>query len=252
MAAPQIDETTSVLAFRRGEFITYQPAALNTPTGWTASALPAGLTINATTGKISGTPTEPGFYLVTLTATNVDGSDQFIIKIGIEAVAFNADAFVEVDIEIGSGKVTNPAIADSGKPDVPVIYGKMGDWLLLSVGFTKGGVLQPLSLSQLDLALKEFEPEVVLVITEGAFATVGSYDTQRQQIAVKLDPDALRPILSSYEADRATEFDAVAEFRWGLQHILPGDEDPSILEGSSQNFVLRVTRDLAPDIEEEE
>ncbi|MBN9213003.1 MAG: hypothetical protein BGO45_13340 [Microbacterium sp. 71-36] len=47
------------------------------PITWavTAGALPAGLTLEASTGKISGTPSAAGAYGFTLTATNADGSD---------------------------------------------------------------------------------------------------------------------------------------------------------------------------------
>ena len=38
--------------------------------GWTATGLPTGLSINASTGKITGTPTTPGSYTVTITAQN--------------------------------------------------------------------------------------------------------------------------------------------------------------------------------------
>ncbi|MDR6611991.1 ice-binding family protein [Leifsonia sp. 1010] len=41
----------------------------------TAGALPAGLTLNGTTGVISGTPTTPGWSAVTITASNGQGPD---------------------------------------------------------------------------------------------------------------------------------------------------------------------------------
>ena len=41
---------------------------------WSATGLPPGLTLNATTGTISGTPTTPGTYGVAVTATSANGS----------------------------------------------------------------------------------------------------------------------------------------------------------------------------------
>ena len=50
--------------------ITVSPAA----TSFTSSTLPTGLTLNTTTGAITGTPTQAGFYNVQLTAANTAGS----------------------------------------------------------------------------------------------------------------------------------------------------------------------------------
>ena len=52
----------------------YTAAATNTPTSWTATPLPPGLTLTADTGVISGTPTATGTTNVTLTASNSNGA----------------------------------------------------------------------------------------------------------------------------------------------------------------------------------
>lgn len=54
--------------------------------GYAASGLPAGLSVNATSGTISGTPTEPGIFPVTLTATNAIGSSNATLVLRIDAV----------------------------------------------------------------------------------------------------------------------------------------------------------------------
>ena len=54
---------------------TYTITASNNPTSFNATGLPAGLSINTTTGAITGTPTAtPGNYNVTISATNIGGT----------------------------------------------------------------------------------------------------------------------------------------------------------------------------------
>ena len=53
---------------------TYTITATNTPTSFNAVGLPAGLSVNTSTGEITGTPTTVGTYTVTISATNAGGT----------------------------------------------------------------------------------------------------------------------------------------------------------------------------------
>lgn len=66
-----------------GAAFSYTISATNTPTSFNATGLPAGLSINTSTGLIDGTPTTAGTYNVTITATNVSGSDSQTLVITI-------------------------------------------------------------------------------------------------------------------------------------------------------------------------
>lgn len=57
-----------------GIAFSYQVTATNTPTSYSATGLPAGLTINSRTGLISGTPTVAGTWTVTIAAANRRGT----------------------------------------------------------------------------------------------------------------------------------------------------------------------------------
>jgi len=68
-----------------GTAFTYTITASNSPTSFSAPGLPAGLTVNTTTGVISGTPTTAGTSTVTLSATNTGGTGNKTLTITISA-----------------------------------------------------------------------------------------------------------------------------------------------------------------------
>lgn len=70
-------EITSALTASGAEStpFSYSITATNSPTSYGATGLPAGLSVNSSTGAITGTPTAAGSYNVTISASNADGSD---------------------------------------------------------------------------------------------------------------------------------------------------------------------------------
>src|SRR6266550_691655 len=65
----------------------YQITATNNPTSYGATGLPAGLTLNTSTGVISGTPTATGTFTVTISATNSRGTGSATLTITISPPA---------------------------------------------------------------------------------------------------------------------------------------------------------------------
>ena len=65
----------------------HQINASNYPTSYSATSLPDGLTLNTTTGLISGTPTALGTTIVELTATNPSGTATASLSITIDNLA---------------------------------------------------------------------------------------------------------------------------------------------------------------------
>ncbi len=86
--APAISGATTATA-TVGTAFSYQITASNSPTSYTATGLPAGLSVNTTTGLISGTPTTAGSPTVALTATNAGGTSatvNLVLSVGPKAL----------------------------------------------------------------------------------------------------------------------------------------------------------------------
>jgi PKD repeat protein len=63
----------------------YIIAAQNNPASFTATGLPSGFSFNTTTGEISGTPDETGTSMVTISATNANGTDTETLQLSFIA-----------------------------------------------------------------------------------------------------------------------------------------------------------------------
>ena len=82
VAPPAIISPTTADAII-GSAFSYQIIATNSPTGYSASGLPAGLSVNTNTGLISGTPTVDGTASVTTTAVNASGTGSSGLTINV-------------------------------------------------------------------------------------------------------------------------------------------------------------------------
>ena len=101
MSAATINPNTSVLGFTTGQYVAYQCATTDGQTGtWSCTNLPAGLSINATTGLITGMPTTPGVYNTTIKFTNGNGTATLPVTFGIDDAGYVTDVGIEVNIDL--------------------------------------------------------------------------------------------------------------------------------------------------------
>jgi len=81
---PPVITSASSASARATVPFSYQISAMNNPTSFSATGLPGGLTVNATSGVISGTPLAAGNATISLSATNQSGSATKALALRIE------------------------------------------------------------------------------------------------------------------------------------------------------------------------
>ncbi|MFA7345653.1 MAG: family 16 glycosylhydrolase [Terrimicrobiaceae bacterium] len=98
-AAPTVTSALAAAGATGDEF-SYQIQGTHNPTFYNATGLPAGLSVNTLTGKISGSPTTTGTFNVAITASNANGSNTQTLVLTI-----TQGTFVIVDNAAGGGTV---------------------------------------------------------------------------------------------------------------------------------------------------
>ncbi len=254
MAAPVINTTQSVLGYRQWQHFVFQPHAANSPTFWNTSPLPPGIALHVPTGRISGAATLPGVFVVSLIAGNSDGaSDPIIFTFGIEASgSVRPSGVLEVYIDLLTRMVSlNPQNFGNagGKDSGPLFWTKRGDDLVFHVTFLKGGVVADLDITALKFALKELEPESVLLEGDD-WRELGEGEQTAFRLHVRLDSPDLTSALTNYEKDAGTLFNALGEFEWIELNNYDPQVGPPLLRNTTRTFLVEVTRDLIADTQQ--
>lgn len=222
MPAPVVTQPVTPRTIAQGVAIpSLSIVASNTPTSYAASPLPAGLTLNTSTGVITGTPTAAGLTETSITATNDDGTSAAV------SLVWNVQATppgrgdpldFELDYDLITGLVTIPGV-EAVEGD-PVLRIKRGDRFPVLVGLVKWGVLQDLGEDiGLRLGVKEFEPDRLVEISTGTPEREGTGDQARYRVMLRITPAAWSSILSDYEGDFETQAVAPGEIELTLGEI---------------------------------
>jgi hypothetical protein len=154
IAVPVITSVATASA-TEGSAFSYQITASNAPTGFAATGLPAGLTVNSGTGLISGTPTAAGTSTVTLSATNSAGTGNATLTLTLAAAApvlsINATS-----MPFGSVVLSTPATQDVTLTSTGTAAVTVNSATVTGTGFTLSSV-----------------PAFPVTLTPGQTATLG-------------------------------------------------------------------------------
>ncbi|MEQ3690561.1 MAG: choice-of-anchor D domain-containing protein [Flavobacterium sp.] len=167
ISAPVI--TSSLTASgNQGLPFSYTIIATNTPTSYNATGLPAGLTINTSTGVISGTPSVMGSFNVTITATNAAGSDNQVLVITLSAgPCLNQSTFTATPAGWSATSVTyasNEAVFGSNSGELATIA--ISNPASLTFDLRRTG----------NTSLKDLLIEISTTTQGGAYTTIATYN----------------------------------------------------------------------------
>ena len=111
-AAPVITSGTTASG-TVGVAFSYQITATNSPTSYGATGLPAGLSVNTSSGLISGTPSGAGTSTVTLSATNGSGTGHATLTLTISTVVTVSSVQVVATAASGSASTLSLSFAQN-------------------------------------------------------------------------------------------------------------------------------------------
>ena len=249
---PVISPIQSVLGYLQWQAFEFQMTATHSPTKWYCTPVAPGLLFDETNGTILGAATMPGVYVFTVQAENAVGiSDPVTFVMGIEASGFvQPSNIIELVIDVTTRIVSLASGSGAQSADgkiTALFWVKAGDDLLLNLRFLKGGVPADLDVTGIKFALKELEPENVLVASN-AWTPVGAGDDASYRMFVHVDSDELRGALTNYEDDQATQFLALGEFEWIERNTYQPKVGPDTLRTSTRTFGVMLPRDLIANI----
>jgi PKD repeat protein len=131
-AAPVITSATTASG-TVGTAFSYQIAATNSPTSFGATGLPTGLSVNTSSGLISGTPTATGTSSVTISATNAGGTGSATLTLTINPTTPVITSATSANGTVGTAFSYQIAATNS-----PTSFGATGLPAGLSVSSTTG------------------------------------------------------------------------------------------------------------------
>jgi hypothetical protein len=189
IAAPVPGITSATTASATvGSAFSYQITASNTPSSYGATSLPAGLTVNTSSGLISGTPTAAGTSTVTLSATNGAGTGSATLTLTIAAagptLSINATSVGFGNVGLNTPATQSVTLTSTGTAAVTVNSAVLT--ALTGTGFTFSGPTLPVTLTPTQVATLEVQFDPTAAGAATAQLTITSNSSTNGTVVIPL------------------------------------------------------------------
>ncbi len=200
MATPVISSLLQAEGTTTG--VPYQILATGSPTSFAATGLPPGVTVNYFNGEFIGTPTTPGTYHVTVSATNAAGTGSAVLTLTILSAAPTSSQQYTQIRSFNDGSV-------SGEGTFPGAMTKGTDGALYGVtaqgGVGGGGTVFSLLPSGVTRVVASFNgtngsaPQGVMQTTDGTlYGTTATGGTAGLGVIFKITPDGTLTVIHNF------------------------------------------------------
>lgn len=247
MPVPVISPITGLFVLDKDvPMIAHTPFATETPTSWSVTGLPTGLSLTSGTGKISGTPTVAGVSTVSLKATNASGDSApmvFPIKV-LDAPAANDDGLVLLNFDLQTGLVSNPALASAA----PQAYAKNSDKIAIALGIVNDGVLRRLTITNVEITLRDTYDSPICTLFDDAPEAPLNDAAPRYRVLCDLTAAEILNTLGEHDGDSSaggTDYELAAKCEITLTHSIDDIAGTTSIERTSVTFPFHLAKRLA-------